>query len=132
MEKVHSESFRLAASVLPVVHIKSNPGCKPEPSHFRDSLGVGDDLRPPRAVSVKWEIERTPLAKVNTGVIFGVGSEWMLFPLCAGGCGFGADAEIESAGRTPSLYAVRASSYDSAWLMMNCPIRLFLSTELVG
>ena len=36
------------------------------------------DLRPPRAVSVKEEIERTPLAKVNTQVIFGVGSEWML------------------------------------------------------
>ena len=41
-------------------------------------LGVVDDLRPPRAVGVRWEIERTPLAKVNTEVIFGVGSEWML------------------------------------------------------
>ena len=36
------------------------------------------DLGPPRAVSVKEEIERTPLAKANTQVIFGVGSEWML------------------------------------------------------
>ena len=41
-------------------------------------LGVVGDLRPPRAVSVKEEIERTPLAKVNTQVIFGVGSKWML------------------------------------------------------
>ena len=91
-----------------------------------------DDLRPPRAVSVKWEIQRRPLAKVNMEVIFGVSSEWMLFTLCAGGCGFGADAEIESAGRTPSLFAVRVSFYDSAWLMVNCPIRLIPSTELVG
>ena len=29
-------------------------------------------------MSVKEEIERTPLAKVNTQVIFGVSSEWML------------------------------------------------------
>ena len=89
------------------------------------------NLRPPRAVSVKGEIERTPLAEVNTEVIFGVGSEWMLFPECFGGCGF-SGAEIESAGRTPSLYAVRALSYDSAWLMVNCPNRLFPSTNLVG
>ena len=82
-------------------------------------------------MSVKEEIERTPLAKVNTQVIFGVGSEWMLFPECFGGCGF-AGAEMEPAGRTPSLYAVRAMSYDSAWLTANCPIRLILSTELVG
>ena len=43
-----------------------------------DSLGVVGNLRPPRAVSLKEEIERTPLAKVNTQVIFGVGSEWVL------------------------------------------------------
>ena len=77
-------------------------------------------------------MEGTPLAEVNTGVILGVGSEWILFPLCAGGCGFGAGAEIEPAGRTPSLYAVRVSSYDSARLMMERLIRLVLSTKLVG
>ena len=43
----------------------------------------------------------TPVAEANTGVFFGVGVLMNAFPLCAGGCGFGAGAEIGPAGRPP-------------------------------
>ena len=73
----------------------------------------------------------TPVAEANTGVIFGVGVLMNAFPLCAGGCGFGAGA-VTAGREAPSLYAVWALPYGTTWLVVEFPIRLFPSTELVG